>query len=492
MSLSELEELLNVNSEAALEEEFNIGTRYADTFPFQDYEKEDLGPDNGPLDYTPVEPKVRSLDDVIGLDELKEELRLQLAVWAEPDGLRGLGGKARIGFVFSGPPGSGKTTSAHALAAETGKKLYTFSGMDFQAENGKDKLVSMIRRLRDEDAIVFVDEADDLLHKRDFRMERSGPLVKTMLVNLDQTTQSFRAFFIFATNMHPNGIDDALLHAGRLGRPLIFRHLRLDERVELLEHAGRSYNVAPGTLLMPLAAQMGDVPTANLAHLFDEGAFVAFRSGHSSITQEDLQEAAQRLRAGLERKKGWTPEQLRRVSVHEAGHAIVRLVTTSRWSSLGFVQISQRVEGNDGSTHENEDDTHFITRERVVDDIATCLAGGQAELLLLGSISNGHSADLENANDIADSAAASWAFGLGDASSRTYSNDRYWASNSQDDVWNGQAARLLLEGEVTARTMLRQEREALEELATRLADHKVADSNKVREWLQDLMPKVRD
>jgi len=448
--------------------------------------------DTGPLSYEGTIPSVKSLDDVIGLDELKEELRLQLAVWASPEGLRKLGGKARIGFVFSGPPGSGKTTSAHALAAETGKKLYTFSGMDFQSSDGKDKLVAMIKRLRDEDAIVFVDEADDLLHKRDLRMERSGPLVKTMLVNLDQTTQSFKAFFIFATNMHPQGIDDALLHAGRLGRPLIFRHLRLDERVALLEYAKKSYNVAPDALLLPLASQMADVPTANLAHLFDEGAFVAFRSGHDCITQEDLQEAAQRLRSGLERKKEWSPEELKRVSIHEAGRAIVRLVTTRKWSSLGFVQISQRVEGNEGSTHDNDDGEHFMTIDRTVNEIAAALAGGQAEVLLLGSISNGHSADLEMANGLADQAVVAWGFGQSNTRLRTQDNERYWSSNIQDDSWNDAAADLLLEGEVVARTLLIQEKEALELLAMNLAVFKVADSNKVREWLQELLPKVKD
>jgi ATP-dependent metalloprotease len=194
----------------------------------------------------------------------------------------------------------------------------------------------------------------------------------------------------------------------------------------------------------------------------------------------------------LERRKEWTPEQLKRVSAHEAGHAIVRLVTTGKWSSLGFVQISQRVEGNEGSTHENEDDEHYMTRDGVINSIAVMMAGGQAENLLLGSTGNGHSADLEDANNLADSAVSSWGFGNADTNTRVYANERYWSSNQQDDNWNVMASRLLLEGEVVARTLLRAEKEALMVLAENLAREKVADSNKVREWLHLLLPKVTE
>lgn len=446
------------------------------------------------LNFSPVDPRVKSLDDVIGLDELKEELRLQLQVWANPEGLHKLGGKARIGFVFSGPPGSGKTTSAHALAAETKKRLYTFSGTDFQAKNGKDELVRMINSLREEDAIIFVDEADDLLHKRDFRQEQSGPLVKTLLVELDQTTRNFKAFFIFATNMHPSGIDDALLHAGRLGRPLIFRNLRLSERVELLEISRKNYSVDEGVLLMPLASQMSSVPTANLAHLFDEGAFVAFRNNREQITQEDLQEAASRLRSGLERKKGWTDEELQRVAVHEAGHTIVQLVTNKSWNAVGFVQLSQRLEGDGGSTHGNDEraEEQLQTRDAVIEQIAGCLAGGQAELVILGNVSAGQSGDLASANKIADQAVADWGLGLGSASLRIHDHERYWSSDLQDDEWNSEALKLLEAGELVAKTLLRREIVALTVLVERLKESRVADSTIIKSWLSELLPMVED
>lgn len=444
-----------------------------------------------PLNFEPVKPRVQTLDDVIGLDELKDELRLQLQVWANSEGLAELGGKARIGFIFSGPTGSGKTTSAHALAAETGKELFVFSGTDFQNGDGRDRLVEMIETLHKRDAIVFIDESDDLLHKRDFRMERSGPLVKTLLVNLDQTTRDVKAFFIFATNMHPQGIDDALLSAHRLGRPLIFRHLRQDERVLLLERHRDSYRVDPGVILGPIASQMGDIPTANLAYLFDEGAFVAFRRGHACIDQSDLQEAAQRLRSGLEKRKDWLPDELYRVAAHEAGHTIVQLLNDKRWDTIGFVQVSQRLEGNDGTTHGNDETIDRAwTAERVVRHIGTSFGGRVAETILTGSYSSGCEGDLTAANRLADKASADWAFGKGDLALRVTDHDRYWNSKEQEDAWNQYAAMLLNQGMGYADTVLMENLEALKLLTDKLVTHRVADSATLKGWLGHLLSGV--
>lgn len=120
-----------------------------------------------------TDPRAASLDEVIGLDEIKAELRAQIALWAEPERLERLGGKPRVGFIFSGPPGTGKTTSAHALAAETGRDLYTFSGPEFYGDPGRLELRSILAELAGRPAIVFVDEADDLLHSRNFEHSRT-------------------------------------------------------------------------------------------------------------------------------------------------------------------------------------------------------------------------------------------------------------------------------------------------------------------------------
>lgn len=99
------------------------------------------------LDERRAEPRVSWLDEVIGLAEIKAELRSQISLWADPQRLERLGGKPRVGFIFSGPPGTGKTTSAHALASETGRDLYTFSGPEFYGDPGRLELRSILAEL---------------------------------------------------------------------------------------------------------------------------------------------------------------------------------------------------------------------------------------------------------------------------------------------------------------------------------------------------------
>jgi len=102
--------------------------------------------------------------------------------------------------------------------------------------------------------------------------------VKHLLVGLDRTTRDHAAFFIFATNMPPSAIEPALCHAGRLGRPIVFRNLNLDERTLLLEHLGARFAIDPSVRLSNLAARVHEFPTADLAHLLNEAAYVAWRN----------------------------------------------------------------------------------------------------------------------------------------------------------------------------------------------------------------------
>jgi len=442
------------------------------------------------LELVPTEPRVKSLDDVIGLSELKDELRLQLSVWADPSGLRLLGGNPRKGFVFSGPPGTGKTTTAHALASETGKTLYTFSGADFQGDKEpvRQKLIRLIEQTRDQECIVFIDEADDLLHRRDYDQELSGMLVKAMLVHLDQTTHSFKAFYIFATNMAPQYIEPALLHQGRLGRALQFRQLTLPERVKLLEHHRVRYTVTPSINLYPVASQLGSVPTADLAHLFDEGAIVAFSNGHDSIQQTDLLEAATRLRSGLKSSDLLTEKDLKHAASHEAGHALMNALVSGSWDSVSFIQISTRSNGEGGSTHIDPGNEQFMSKEDLYRNLSVAVAGVVAEEQVMGVQTAGGIADFHIASNIARSFVERW--GVTDAlGPMAYDDESH--HNPQKEKVEEMVKQAMTEAKIRARVHLEFYDEALQLLTIHLAENLMAEGKDLRAWVGHLVPKVK-
>jgi cell division protease FtsH len=435
-------------------------------------------------EYEPIRPRARSLDDIVGLDEVKEELRTQIELWAHAERLAELGGVPRIGFIFCGPPGSGKTTTGHALAAVTGRELYGFSGTDFYGPFGQERLGTMLEHLATRPVIVLIDEADDLLHARTFTSdEYAQAMVRYLLVGLDRTTHDVAAFFVLTTNMPPHLIDPALCHAGRLGRPLIFRPLDGEERVTLLRHHAKAYTVAEDVDLEQIAVRLAAVPTADLAHVYDEAAAVAWRAGHSEITQQDLQEAVTRFAAGLARKKQPDDAEIRRTAVHEAGHALVRLVQVGRWDAVGFVQVSARTEGQLGATEYDDFDVETHTPDEVRSIIAEGLAGREAERIVLGSISSGAAADLQRINSLANRAAADW--GLSSRGARTYYGE--YPPDSIARRIEDAAIELIQEGESRAAVILTEHDEALRRLADRLFEHRFADTRTLEDWLSGLI-----
>jgi cell division protease FtsH len=442
---------------------------------------DEVGPESAGSDSLmppPTLPKAASLDELAGVDEIKDELRAQVRLWATPEPLRRLGGAPRIGFIFAGPTGTGKTTAAHALAAETGRDLYTFAGPDFAGVAGRELLTTVLATMTRQPAVVFVDEADDLLHKRDFRRERSESLVKHLLVGLDRTTRDIRSFFVLATNLDPDDIDPALCHPGRLGRPIVFRGLAAAERHALLVAQGRHYRLARDVDLAPLAAQLGGLPTATLVHLLDEGAFVAARDGHDSIGAADLQEGVARLRSGLARARSWDPTELNRTAVHEAGHAIVQLVLAGHWDAISWVEVNARAEGSLGTMFGGELDLWSLTEVEFRDQLAVGMAGRVAEMIVTGHVDVGGASDLRSANELALRAARAWGF----SRRGPVTSDEYVDAIVEADV--DEAVRALLDrAEADAAAVLDAHRAALDVLTERLILHRAGSGRDVAEWL---------
>ena len=444
----------------------------------------DTVPTEAPNLPMPTSPSAGSLDELAGIDEIKAELREQIRLWADPEPLRRLGGMPRIGFIFAGPTGTGKTTAAHALAAETGRELYTFAGPDFAGHDGRALLTTVLTTMTRRPAVVFIDEADDLLHARDFERERSESLVKHLLVGLDRTTRVIRSFFVFATNLEPSAIDPALCHPGRLGRPIVFRGLAAAERATLLETQARGYRLASETDLGAIAAQLGGIPTATLVHVLDEAAFVAAVRGNPSIETGDLQEAVGRLRGGLARSRRWDPTELRRAAIHEAGHAIVAIVLARSWEAVPWVQVDARAEGGLGWTFRREIDV-AETETQIRQRLTITLAGRAAEVLLTGEADVGSVADLRSANWVAMQAAQSWGM-----SRRGLRMSRRYPSAILDADIDRAVGVLVHAADVGAAAILAAHRDALEVLTEQLVLHRAGSSADIARWLGSLLPIV--
>jgi cell division protease FtsH len=437
---------------------------------------------DGVIEARRVSPRARSLDDLIGLDEVKAELRAQIRVWSAPHELARLGGAPRAGLLFAGPTGTGKTTAANALAAEARRPLYTFAGPDFHDAAGKDLLATVLSVTARQPAVVFVDEADDLVHARDHRREASESLVKYLLVGLDRTSREISAFFVFATNLDPERIDPALCHPGRLGRPIRFRTLDTQERLRLLEQLASRYLVAPGVLLDGIAARLERLPTASVAHAFDEAAFVAWRRGADAIGLADLHEAATRLRSGIPRARSFTAQELYAVAVHESGHAIARLVVEGRWSAVAFVAVDARADGALGEMEERPADGSVQSEREVRDALIVGLAGRAAERLVFGQADTGSSVDLANCNALALSAVRDWGFGRRGPRTADRYAEAILEARIDDDV-----AAMLGEAERQATFVLARSRAALVRLADLLVEHRSATAADLERWLGDVL-----
>lgn len=430
----------------------------------------------------PTAPRATSLDELAGVDEIKLELRDQVRLWANPAPLRRLGGVPRIGFIFAGPTGTGKTTAAHALAAETGRDLYTFAGPDFAGTAGRELLGTVLATMARQPVVVFIDEADDLLHARDFQRERSESLVKHLLVGLDRTTRDIRSFFVLATNLEPDKIDPALCHPGRLGRPIVFRGLALRERLAMLVGQARDYRLAPGVDLGPVAEQLGGVPTAALVHVLDEGAFVAATRGHETIEAGDLQEGVGRLLAGLARMTPWAPGELRRTALHEAGHALVRIVLARRFEAVAWVQVDARADGGLGATFGSEIDLGSMSSTELRQRLAVRLAGRMAEIVVTGEPDAGSAADLTAANALALRAARE----LGLSRRGPLQASEFVDAILEAEV--DEAVReLLVQADADARTILETHRAALDALTERLVLQRAGSGRDIAAWLGDLV-----
>ena len=350
-----------------------------------------------------------TFDDVAGADEEKEELREIVEFLKDPKKYLSLGARIPKGVLLVGPPGTGKTLLAKAVAGEAGVGFLSISGSDF-VELYVGVGASRVRDLFKEAAkvatcIVFIDEIDTIGKSRDNRMGGNDEREQTLnqlLAELDGFDPGKGVIVLGATN-RPEVLDKALLRPGRFDRRITIDRPNLAGRMATLQVHTRKIKLAEDVNLKKIALATAGCVGADLANLVNEAALRAVRNGRRLVTQEDLLASFEFVIAGSEKKNSVLTEfEKKLVAYHEVGHAMVAYKQKNA-EPVQKITIVPHTEGSLGYTllMPEEDKTNLRTREELMAKITVSMGGRAAEEVVLHTMTNGASQDIQEATSIA-------------------------------------------------------------------------------------------
>ncbi|MBI4433818.1 ATP-dependent zinc metalloprotease FtsH [Candidatus Uhrbacteria bacterium] len=345
--------------------------------------------------------------DVAGCEEAKQELEETVIYLKDPKRAARLGAKNPRGVLLCGPPGTGKTLLARAVAGEAGVPFYSVSGSEFVemfVGAGAARVRKLFRKAkRHAPAIIFIDEIDAVGGARGGQNDHSEreQTLNQILVEMDGFERTEGLIIMAATNRTEH-LDAALVRKGRFDRRITVDLPDVQARHAILTLHAKSRTMDAEVDLLALAQQLSGFSGADLANVINEGALVATRENAPMVTQTHLQAAIERVLAGAERKtRRLRPEERSRVAHHEAGHAIIRAITSGP-KSVQKVSIVPRGEALGITIQIPPEDRYLVTDRELLDGIAGLLGGRAAEELMIGgSISTGASDDLAEANSAA-------------------------------------------------------------------------------------------
>lgn len=347
--------------------------------------------------------------DVAGQDEAKESLEEIIDILHNPQKYTEIGAKLPKGALLVGPPGTGKTLLAKAVAGEAGVPFFSISGSDF-VEMFVGVGASRVRDLFKEASkmapcIIFIDEIDTIGKSRDNRMGGNDEREQTLnqlLAELDGFDPGKGVIVLGATN-RPEVLDKALLRPGRFDRRITIDRPNLAGRLSTLQVHTRKIKLAEDVDLKKIALATAGTVGADLANLVNEAALRAVRHGRQAVNQEDLLASFEFVIAGSEKKNSVLTEFERKlVAYHEVGHAMVAYKQKNA-EPVQKITIVPHTEGSLGYTllMPEEDKTNLRTREELMAKIAVSMGGRAAEEVVMNTMTNGASQDIQEATNIA-------------------------------------------------------------------------------------------
>ena len=346
--------------------------------------------------------------DVAGEDEAKENLTEIVEYLHNPEKYKEIGASMPKGILLVGPPGTGKTMLAKAVAGEANVPFFSMSGSEFVemfVGMGASKVRDLFSQAKEKaPCIVFIDEIDAIGKKRDGQMGGNDEREQTLnqlLTEMDGFEGNNGVMILAATN-RPESLDPALLRPGRFDRRVPVELPDLKGREEILKVHAKKIKLADNVDFTKIARMASGASGAELANITKEAALRAVRDGRKYATQADLEESIEVVIAGYQKKNAiLTDHEKRVVSYHEIGHALVAAKQTNS-APVQKITIVPRTSGALGYTMQVEDGNHYLmTKEEMENKIATYTAGRAAEEVVFGSVTTGASNDIEQATKLA-------------------------------------------------------------------------------------------
>ena len=366
-----------------------------------------MGGGSGAKVYVPSSTGIR-FADVAGEDEAKELLSEIVDFLHDPENSRQIGAKLPKGALLVGPPGTGKTLLAKAVAGEANVPFFSIAGSEFVemfVGRGAAKVRDLFKQANEKaPCIVFIDEIDTIGKKRDGQIGGNDEREQTLnqlLTEMDGFDGSKGVVVLAATN-RPDSLDPALLRPGRFDRRIPVELPDLQGRIEILKVHAKKIRLAEDVNFEPIAKTAAGASGAELANIVNEAALRAVRSGRQFATQEDLQESVEVVIAGYQKKSRVLSDQEKKiVAYHETGHALVAALQ-SHSAPVQKITIIPRTSGALGYTLQVDEGDHFLmSREELLNKIATYTGGRAAEELVFHSVTTGASNDIEQATKLA-------------------------------------------------------------------------------------------
>ena len=449
-----------------------------------------------------------TFEDVAGVDEAKEDLEEIVEYLRDPQKFQRLGGRIPHGALLVGPPGTGKTLLARAIAGEANVPFFTISGSDFVemfVGVGASRVRDMFEQAkRNAPCIIFIDEIDAVGRHRGAGLgggndEREQTL-NQLLVEMDGFEANESIILIAATN-RPDVLDPALLRPGRFDRQVVVPRPDVVGREKILKVHAAKTPLAPNVDLKVVARGTPGFSGADLANLVNEAALLAARRSMRMVTQQEFEDAKDKVMMGAERRSMvMTEDEKKLTAYHEAGHAIVGLNMPDH-DPLHKVTIIPRGRALGVTMNLPEADRLSYTKQYCISRLASVFGGREAELLIFGpeKVTNGATGDIQQATSLARAMVMEW--GMSEKLGRVlYTNNEQEVflghSVTQSVNISEETAKLVDEevrelidgGEQTARRILEEKIDDLHILAKGLLEYETLSGDEVNDLLAGKPP----